>query len=125
MDPSPLVASTSKQDPNENARSIVDIATSILRHYGSNIPSSDERFRDDAHLILADNLKQLALEPKDYRFFGKSSGAMLIQTAIELKNEYTGKVSPAPQPGILGLKRNEFWTSHPVRPESFPFSHES
>jgi hypothetical protein len=39
---------------------------------------------------------------------------MLIQTAIELKNEYTGKASP-PRPGILGLKRNEFWTSHPVR----------
>ncbi|KXN82670.1 Transcriptional activator protein acu-15 [Leucoagaricus sp. SymC.cos] len=112
IDPSPLVTTAAKQDKNDGARSVVDIATSVLRRYGSAAQDADERFEDDAHLILADNLKQLSLDPKEYRFFGKSSGAMLIQTAIELKNEYTGK-SPPPNTGILGLKRNEFWTSYP------------
>jgi hypothetical protein len=111
-----------------------------LRRYGTSSNGTDDKLLedddDDAHIILADNLKQLSLEPKEYRFFGKSSGAMLIQTAIELKNEYTGRgkgnvasqggammtgttgaaaaAAQATKPGILGLKRNEFWTSHPV-----------
>lgn len=118
VDPSPLVsASTSKPGGDGVSRSIVDIATKVLRNYGKTPSSPEQRLHeeDDAHLVIADNLKQLALEPKEYRFFGKSSGAMLIQTAIELKNEYTGRPSPKPAFGLLGLKRNEFWTSHPVR----------
>ncbi|KAF5359371.1 hypothetical protein D9756_003609 [Leucocoprinus leucothites] len=112
IDPSPLVSSSVKKDQNESARSVVDIATSVLRRYGTADQDAGDQFDDDAHLIIAENLKQLSLEPREYRFFGKSSGAMLIQTAIELKNEYAGK-APPPKPGILGLKRNEFWTSHP------------
>ncbi|KAF5342022.1 hypothetical protein D9611_002055 [Ephemerocybe angulata] len=69
---------------------------------------------DNAHLILADNLKQLSLDPVDYRFFGKSSGAMLIQTAIELKNEYTGSDHDIRKTqDVLGTKREEFWSPHP------------
>ncbi|KAF8150167.1 fungal-specific transcription factor domain-containing protein [Crassisporium funariophilum] len=71
---------------------------------------------DDSTLILADNLKRLAIDPNEYRFFGKSSGAMLIQTAIELKHEYTQSEGtpelPLPK-AILGGKRAEFWTLRP------------
>lgn len=82
--------------------------TSALRNVNDPL-NGDE---DNAHLLLADNLKQLSIDPVDYRFFGKSSGAMLIQTAIELKNEYTG----ADQESALlpGAKRDEFWAPHPV-----------
>jgi len=114
IDPSPLVSSSTKKDHYENVQPIVDLATSILRRYGTTDSRNDDHSDDDAHLMIAENLKQLSLEPKEYRFFGKSSGAMLIQTAIDLKNEYAGKV-PDTKPGLLGLKRKEFWTSHPVR----------
>ena len=70
---------------------------------------------DNAHLILADNLKMLSIDPVDYRFFGKSSGAMLIQTAIELKNEYAGRdrtLKAASQ--VLSSRREELWHPHPV-----------
>lgn len=113
VDPSPLVSST-KKDQHENIQPIVDLATSVLRRYGTADHHNDDHSDDDAHLIITENLKQLSLEPKEYRFFGKSSGAMLIKTAMELKNEYSGQV-PATKPGLLGLKRNEFWTSRPVR----------
>jgi len=118
IDPSPLVSSSTKKDQYENVQPIVDLATSVLRRYGTTDNRNDDHSDDDAHLLIAENLKQLSLEPKEYRFFGKSSGAMLIQTAIELKNEYAGKVPDTKR--LLGLKRKEFWTSHPVRVDT-PF----
>lgn len=82
--------------------------TSALRNVNDTLSGEE----DNAHLLLADNLKQLSIDPVDYRFFGKSSGAMLIQTAIELKNEYTGvDQESALMPGV---KRDEFWAPHPV-----------
>ena len=113
-DPSPLVSSSTKKDQYENVQPIVDLATSFIRRYGTTDNRNDDHSDDDGHLLIADDLKQLSLEPKEYRFFGKSSGAMLIQTAIDLKNEYAGKV-PDTKPGLLGLKRKEFWSRHPVR----------
>lgn len=94
------------------------MATSAIRRVGSN-DTQDDLFSDDdsAHLILADNLKRLSIDPADYRFFGKSSGAMLIQTAIELKNEYTGSDHDLRR-GVLGSKRPEFWTIRPVSSSS-------
>lgn len=87
--------------------------TSAIRSVGNLLPGDE----DNAHLILADNLKQLSIDPADYRFFGKSSGAMLIQTAIELKNEYTGTdrdVCKTATALVPGSKRDEFWAPHPV-----------
>lgn len=93
-----------------------DIATSIIRRVGSPVPSTDDD--DFAHILLSDNLKRLALDPTlelDVRFFGKSSGAMLVQTAIELKNEYTGTDQPDLRRPMLGSKRPEFWGVRSVR----------
>lgn len=51
-------------------------------------PSDDE---DIVTLHLSENLKSLSLRPHmNKRFFGKSSGVMLIQKAIDLKKEVTG-----------------------------------
>jgi hypothetical protein len=89
-----------------------DIAASAIRTLNEPIIADD----DNAHLILADNLRTLSIDPVDYRFFGKSSGAMLIQTAIELKNEYTGSDHDLRKAAtVLGTKREEFWSPHPVR----------
>ncbi|XP_006459669.1 hypothetical protein AGABI2DRAFT_218980, partial [Agaricus bisporus var. bisporus H97] len=97
---------------NQSVHAFVDIMASILRRYGTTYvqPPPD----DDAQIILSDHFKQLSVEqPKDYRFFGKSSGVMLIQTALELKNEYTGKRTWSMKPEDLSLKRDRFWTKPP------------
>ncbi|KIK82329.1 hypothetical protein PAXRUDRAFT_153943 [Paxillus rubicundulus Ve08.2h10] len=51
------------------------------------VPSDDE---DIVTVSLSENLKNMNLNPSHTRFFGKSSGIMLIQKAIDLKKEYTG-----------------------------------
>lgn len=50
---------------------------------------------DDASHVLASTLKNLHLEPQEYRFFGKSSGAMLIRRAMEMKSELIRSLSAA------------------------------
>ena len=54
------------------------------------------------------------MDKDEYWFMGKSSGVTLIQTAVELKNQYNGSTSLKPHI-TLGEKRPEFWTPHPVR----------
>src|ERR1700733_825534 len=73
----------------------------------------DERDDDFIQLSLADSLKTLAIDPIHHRFFGKSSGVMLIQTAIDLKNQYTGNGNEDKKE-ILGHGRAEFWKMRPV-----------
>ena len=50
-------------------------------------PSDDN---DSAQKKLTDRIKQLRINPIQHRFFGKSSGVTLIQTAMDLKKEITG-----------------------------------
>jgi hypothetical protein len=73
---------------------------------------------DDTTLILADKLRRMAItsSPND-QFFGKSSGAMLVQTAFELKNEFAGDEDRFDGPGkpAVNAKRTEFWDAKPVR----------
>jgi hypothetical protein len=80
-----------------------------------NLDQSDDDF---IQLSLADSLKKLslkklAIDPMHHRFFGKSSGVMLIQTAIDLKNQYTGN-GIEDRKEILGHGRAEFWKMRPV-----------
>lgn len=94
-----------------------DIATSVIRRVGESVDPDDEPLlpEDDfPHLIFADNFKRLKMDKDEYWFMGKSSGVTLIQTAVELKNQYNGSTSPKPHI-TLGEKRPEFWTPHPVR----------
>ncbi|KAF8952550.1 hypothetical protein BDZ97DRAFT_1877960, partial [Flammula alnicola] len=61
----------------------------------------------------------MELEPHEYRFFGKSNGVMLLRTALELKNEYTGSditltdLRHGQKPPLQNL-RMEFWTLRPL-----------
>ncbi|KAF8486393.1 fungal-specific transcription factor domain-containing protein [Russula ochroleuca] len=61
---------------------------------------------------LQDTLDDLSLS---HRFFGKSSGANLIQTALDLKSEYNG----TEQDQSLANRRPEFWTQHSWERASF------
>ncbi|KZT23297.1 hypothetical protein NEOLEDRAFT_1180171 [Neolentinus lepideus HHB14362 ss-1] len=74
-------------------------------------PSDDEYL----HTTLTENLRKLTVDPNHHRFFGKSSGIMFIQTAIDLKNEYAGDEKPRIiDESYLGSKRPEFWSANPV-----------
>jgi hypothetical protein len=80
-------------------------------------PSDDEDLSpsddDFTQFTLEDNLKRLTLDPihPHQRFFGKSSGVMLAQTALDYKNVYTGGDEKLI---CLPNKRPEFWNVRPV-----------
>ncbi|KAF5386389.1 hypothetical protein D9757_006690 [Collybiopsis confluens] len=82
----------------------------------------------DAHAVdgLIEHMKELKVHSARDRFFGGSSSLMLLQTAISVKNEYTGENSEMnsfqlqPPQGDKGgsvsadsCKRPEFWVIHP------------
>jgi hypothetical protein len=114
VDPSALVGDiASKAQPNAPTLETVTSAIRGAMEGKSDTSSSDD---NDPTLHLADNLKRMVLTPSDL-FFGKSSGAMLIRTAIELKNEYAGDEGRVggPMKSAVKTKRAEFWEIKPVR----------
>jgi len=110
VDPSALVGDiASKARPNAPTPETV---TSAIRGAMEGKFDTSRTNDNDPTLLLADNLKRMVLTPND-QFFGKSSGAMLIRTAVELKNEYAGGEGPV-KPAVK-TKRTEFWDIKPVR----------
>ncbi|KAF8658322.1 hypothetical protein AX16_002090 [Volvariella volvacea WC 439] len=59
---------------------------------------------------LMEKLDKLQLNPPQSRWFGQSSGYQLVQTALDIKGEYTGVEDAAKR--INTAKRHEFW-EHP------------
>lgn len=116
-DPSPIVGSAAELQPPKLPPGVItplESLSSALRGMNNTAQTPQDMTDDDedSSLLLADNMKRLQLEPHEYRFFGKSSGVMLIRTAIELKNEYAGRETNT---SVLRNKRKEFWTMRPVR----------
>ncbi len=77
------------------------------------IDASDDEYVDlNATRLqsLQDTLNDLNLS---YRFFGKSSGANLVQTALDLKSEYHGTEQDRMRIHMAD-RRPEFWTQHTV-----------
>ncbi|KAF5370577.1 hypothetical protein D9758_001905 [Tetrapyrgos nigripes] len=73
-------------------------------------PSSTAVTHDDedlAHIALAEHLKLLSLDAVDKRFFGDSSGFMLMKSAHVVKSEFTGVDSF----NSRHFKRPKFWTA--------------
>ncbi|KAH9173662.1 fungal-specific transcription factor domain-containing protein [Lactarius sanguifluus] len=101
---------------------------SMSRH-GSNLPddlgdheldASDDEYVDmnAARLqSIQENLHDLNLS---YRFFGKSSGANLIQTALDLKSEYHGTEHDNIRVHMAN-RRPEFWARHTWERGAFHF----
>ncbi|KAF9493319.1 hypothetical protein BDN71DRAFT_1570031 [Pleurotus eryngii] len=105
-------------DPNP-AKTPTEFASSVIRTLGeiqskTIIPDDDD---DLGHVLKGDLGLDIADQVRN-RFFGKSSGATLLQTAMDLKDEYTGQPKRSfPHPNILSRKRDEFWS----RPDWEPF----
>ena len=74
-------------------------------------PSDDEYPNTQTNRVqsLQDTLNELNL---NHRFFGKSSGANLALTALDLKSEYNGNERDH---AALANRRPEFWTQDSVR----------
>ena len=73
--------------------------TILRKHIDSELPEPDREIIDPG--------------TPNYRFFGESSGADLIQTALDLKSEYNGT-----EPELTRIRavnrRPEFWTQDSV-----------
>jgi hypothetical protein len=114
---SPADSKSTPLDTDCTAKALIpgtptEIITKAIRESGDPLVALDED--DIKHLKLADHMMSLHIDPTENRFFGKSSGVMLIQTAIDLKHEYIGQPDRSKE-GILGARRPEFWTIRPVR----------
>jgi hypothetical protein len=89
-------------------------STPVIPGVGTSDMAEEFPDEDDvAQISLANRISLLSIDPVHRRFFGKSSGAMLIQTAMELKKEYIGTDDTARIP-FIGTQRPEFWKVNPV-----------
>jgi len=84
--------------------------------------SSDDEF---ATISITDELRRLSIDRGNTRFFGKSSGVVLIQTAMDMKKEFNNPAgaNPLNQTGgstqqtpddHLPSRRPEFWHFEPA-----------
>ncbi|KAJ4477535.1 fungal-specific transcription factor domain-containing protein [Lentinula aciculospora] len=111
MDANVLQRNNTHQDACRNTTT--EAAISAIRRWDITPDfTSSQNAEDREHIELADNIKSLHIDSRDYRFFGKSSGAMLIKTAIDLKQEFTGRETDM-KPVILGERRPQFWRPLP------------
>jgi hypothetical protein len=75
------------------------------------LPPSDDEFEQQT---IAESLKMLELNPKHPRFLGKSSGAGLVQAALDVRTEFAGRDKGFVETIFQG-KRPEFWSVRHVR----------
>ncbi|KAJ6498985.1 fungal-specific transcription factor domain-containing protein [Mycena sanguinolenta] len=73
----------------------------LLQQHVEAIPRNDEE---------SDGFNRLKLNPEARRFFGKSSGAQLVQTALIFQTFLTGLSLPQIKMSMLSQKRTEYWT---------------
>ncbi|KAL0956386.1 hypothetical protein HGRIS_002533 [Hohenbuehelia grisea] len=66
---------------------------------------------DHEHVKLAESMHNLSLHRAGDRFFGKSSGFMLLHAAIKVKRDYAGQQQTEIKP--VEFKRPEIWNLEP------------
>jgi hypothetical protein len=109
--PAAQYADTSQYSP----RSATKLATVMIRRYGTEfVDPTDLGQEEDDHSGLIDEFKRLSVRPDDVRFFGRSSGAMLIKAAIDLKQQVSGTHTASFEDFPLAMRRPEFWSHYTV-----------
>ena len=107
LDADSLMGQSSPPPSDDKSPTLLDALSRAIRntHLGQTAVAEDE---DDFGVLVTD-LKNLAIEPSDLdRFFGKSSGAMLIQRAIEAKRDFADPNKSHPALSLRNA-RPEFW----------------
>lgn len=75
------------------------------------LSSSDE---EAGAVQLSYGMQKLTVDSTLQRFFGKSSGAVFLMTAMEMKNRYVKRDESGTAPKVFGVKRPEYWSAQPV-----------
>ncbi|KAF8995120.1 fungal-specific transcription factor domain-containing protein [Cyathus striatus] len=107
---SPLTTSSEEMAPKNSVLDIIHKVVSI------GLGSRDDPFREDDAAeseILSERLKLLSVKSEDdsCRFWGKSSGMMLMQTAVQFKNRYSK--GDTVKRTMLQNKRPNYWKRLP------------
>ncbi|KAJ7476649.1 fungal-specific transcription factor domain-containing protein [Mycena latifolia] len=94
----------------------VELAALTIR--SMNTPAPAPHGDDLAHIALTQDLHDLSLNHHQKRFHGKSSGAMLVKAAVQLREGYEEKEMP------WASRRMHYWTFNPAtkqRPHVGPY----
>lgn len=103
--------------PKNTFQSAARLATTAWPTGGpSHVDQGDLSASDDelGNATITEGIRRLAVEPLDRRFFGKSSGVMLVQAAMNLKRASFG-IDSSKDLLPIPSRRPEFWCPHPVR----------
>ncbi|KAJ7456061.1 fungal-specific transcription factor domain-containing protein [Mycena latifolia] len=96
----------------------VELATLSIRALST---SADPVHEDPKLRELQEDMQTLALSSHTDQFMGESSGALLVQTAVQLKEGYTTGAPPETIfPTPWGARRMEYWTFKPWEPSGPP-----
>jgi hypothetical protein len=79
--------------------------------YENDLSSSDE---EAGAVQLSYGMQKLTIDSTLQRFFGKSSGAVFLMTAMDMKNKYVKRDEAGTMPKVFGVKRPEYWSAQPV-----------
>ena len=99
---------------------------SLTPNMEEDLHSSDDEF---ATISITDELRRLSIDRGNTRFFGKSSGVVLIQTAMDMKKEYNTSPGDSPsqiedrtlaKPSSITSRRPEFWHFEPASLSPIP-----
>jgi hypothetical protein len=107
-------------DPIEsNSAFARTIFTRVIRQIDSELPANiDDLVEDTAQLAISRRMEPLPVKDQDKdRWFGKSSGTILIQAALDTKEEFveTHFNTSAPLSAtFLKNRRMEYWAPRPV-----------
>jgi hypothetical protein len=93
-------------------------AESLTPNMEEDLHSSDDEF---ATISLTDELRRLSIDRGNTRFFGKSSGVVLIQTAMDMKKEFNNPSGVNPSIQAQGSIQSKFETLPSRRPEFWHF----
>ncbi|KAL1665450.1 fungal-specific transcription factor domain-containing protein [Schizophyllum commune] len=74
-----------------------------------NLPRNDD---DSPEARMVSRFQKLHLQPDAHRFYGKSSGVMLLKATIEVMDQYAA-TKPGFRPRDRGMRRPEYWNQCP------------
>jgi hypothetical protein len=95
----------------------------VLPPQGISLPSQrpidgralrEEHEDDGVYDILTQNFNHLSIAPTE-RHYGKSSTALLIQTAFEVKKDFARKEKDSATEPVISKRRQRYWDFQPVR----------
>jgi len=109
FDQGSLMGQSSSPQPEHKSLTLLDALSKTIRNSPLGQTAVGDDDDDDDFGVLIGDVRGMAIKPCDEdRFFGKSSGAVLIQTAIAAKRDYADPNKSHPALSLRNA-RPEFW----------------